>query len=61
MRAELTQTRIWSHEATISNLSGMTMALFTRRLEWSPEEVEVFLAEVRKDKKNPKIHSYLPM
>lgn len=52
---------IWSHEATVSNLSGMTMALYTRGLDWSPQEVEVFLADVRKDMKNPKIHSYWPI
>lgn len=45
----------------MSNLSGMTTALYTRGLGWSPEEVEVFLADVRKDMKNPRIHSYWPM
>lgn len=39
----------------------MSVALFTRALNWSTEELEVFLADVRKDIKNSKIHSYWPM
>jgi hypothetical protein len=57
----LTCVGVWAHEATVSNLSGMTMALYTRALGWSTEEVEVFLTDVRKDMKNPRIHSYWPM
>jgi hypothetical protein len=52
---------MWSHEATVSTLSGMTTALFGRGLGWSPEDVEVFLVDVRKDMKNPRIHAYWPM
>lgn len=52
---------MWSHEATVSTLSGMTNALFGRGLGWSPEEVEVFLVDVRKDMKDPRIHAYWPM
>lgn len=52
---------LWAHVATTSNLSGMSTALFTRGLQWTVEEVEVFLAGVRKDMKNPRLHSYWPM
>jgi hypothetical protein len=34
------------------------MMLFTRCLGWSREEVEVFLADVRKEAKDKRIHSY---
>jgi len=52
---------LWSHEATTSNLNGMSIALFTRGLNWSAEEAEVFLVDVRKDMKNSRIHSYWPI
>jgi hypothetical protein len=39
-------------------IQGLTMMLFTRCLQWTPDEVEVFLANVRKDVKNKAIHSY---
>jgi hypothetical protein len=52
---------MWAHEASVSNLGGMTTALYTRGLGWSAEEVEVFLAGVRNDMKNLKIHSYWSM
>lgn len=52
---------VWGHEVSTMNLTGMSIALFTRGLGWSADEVEVFLAKVRKDMKNPKIHSYWPM
>ena len=52
---------LWAHEVTISNLSGLSIALFTHGLGWRIEELEVFLADVRKDMKNSRIHSYWPM
>jgi hypothetical protein len=33
------------------------MALYTRMMGWSPKEVDIFLAQVRKEAKDPKIHS----
>jgi hypothetical protein len=44
-----------------SEVEGMTRALFTRGLGWSPEEVQVFLADVRKDMRNRNMHTYWPM
>jgi hypothetical protein len=52
---------LWAHEVTISNLSGLSIALFTHGLGWRTEELEVFLSDVRKDMKNSRIHSYWPM
>ncbi|KAH0559496.1 hypothetical protein GP486_003987 [Trichoglossum hirsutum] len=41
----------------LENLEGITLALFTRFLGWTSQEVFVFLTDVRKDLKNPKIHA----
>ena len=60
--ADILRTKgLWAHEATASSLSGLSAAIFTHGLGWSIEELEVFLADVRKDLKNSKIHSYVPM
>ena len=37
------------------------MALFTRCLGWSPEEVTVFLTSVRKEMADKSIHAWWPM
>lgn len=42
-------------------LESMSLAIFTRILGWSPEELDIFLVGVRKDMKNSKVHSYLPV
>lgn len=60
-KPDFDSTGLWAHEVTVSNLSGLSIALFTHGLGWSVEELEVFLADVRKDLKNSKIHSYMPM
>ncbi|EEP79888.1 hypothetical protein UREG_04734 [Uncinocarpus reesii 1704] len=39
-------------------IESYSLALFTRVLGWSNEETQVFLAAVRKDVKNPRVHSY---
>jgi hypothetical protein len=54
-------TGLWTHEATISDLRGLSVALFTRGLDWSTEKLDVLLVDVRKDMKNSRIHSYWPM
>jgi hypothetical protein len=51
----------WSNLNTVNLLNGLSMALFTRCLGWTPEEVNVFLVDVRKDLNNPKIHAYWSM
>jgi hypothetical protein len=52
---------MWMHENFSTGLSGLSMAVFTRGLGWTKEELEVFLVEVRKSMKNTKIHGYYPM
>lgn len=54
-------TGIWNLENVMPSLEGFSMALFTRVLGWSRLEVEVFLVNVRKELKDPKIHGYWPM
>lgn len=49
---------LWAHEATASSLSGLSIAIFTHGLGWSSDELEVFLANVRKDLRSSRIHSY---
>lgn len=42
-------------------LEGLSMGIFTRALGWTKKETEVFLAGVRKDMRDTKIHSYWKM
>ncbi|MCJ1361934.1 hypothetical protein MMC16_001035 [Acarospora aff. strigata] len=48
----------FNHVNILDALQAVTLALFTRVLGWSAEEVEVLLAGVRRDLKNPRIHAY---
>jgi hypothetical protein len=52
---------LWYNRDLQEGLSGMAMAIFTRGLKMSKEEVETFLAEVRKNIDDRRIHAYLPM
>lgn len=52
---------MWNLENMAPALEGFSMALFTRVLGWSKEEVQTFLIDVRKELKDPKIHAYWPM
>lgn len=45
--------RKWMLESVLQGLSGVTMALFMRYLEWSREAVEIFLTAVRKQAMDP--------
>lgn len=44
-----------------SGLEGLSAAVYTRVLGWSKEELDVLLANVRRDLKDTKIHAYWPM
>jgi len=39
-------------------LEGLSMMAFTRALDWSPERVQLFLADVRKQVRDRSVHSY---
>lgn len=57
----LTRVGMWMYENFSGGVQGLSMALFTRGLGWSAEEVEAFLVDVRKDMKDTKIHGYYVM
>jgi len=42
-------------------LSGLSVRTFTHGLEWSVEQMEVLLMEVRNEWRDKRIHSYLPI
>ncbi|KAK2039219.1 methyltransferase domain-containing protein [Colletotrichum somersetense] len=52
---------MWTYEDLGNGLSGLSLALFTRALGWSKEQLEVFLVDVRKDMKDRSIHGWWPM
>ncbi|KAK0609451.1 S-adenosyl-L-methionine-dependent methyltransferase [Immersiella caudata] len=45
----------------VDGLYGLSVESFTRYLGWKPDELQVFLAEVRKDIRNRKVHAYWPV
>jgi len=47
----------WNYLQLSEGLEAFTYAIFTRRLGYSKEEVEVMCAEIKRDLKNPKIHT----
>jgi len=52
---------LWYREDIVSGLQGFTMAVLTRALGMTKEEVEVLLVKVREDIKSNKIHVYIPV
>lgn len=51
----------WQCSNFTNGASGISMALFTRLLGWSAEEVEVFLIDVKREMKDTSIHVYWEM
>ncbi|OLN95936.1 Trans-aconitate 2-methyltransferase 8 [Colletotrichum chlorophyti] len=51
----------WGLENFLTGLEGFSLAAFTRALNWTPAEVQVFLIDVRKDLHDRSIHSYTPI
>lgn len=47
----------WNLVQLEDGLEGFTLRLFTQHLDWKYEEVEVMLAKVRKDLRDPRIHA----
>ncbi|KAF6816948.1 methyltransferase domain-containing protein [Colletotrichum sojae] len=52
---------MWTYENLGNGLSGLSLALFTRALGWSPEQLEVFLVDARKDMRDRSIHGWWPI
>ncbi|KAK4545871.1 hypothetical protein LTR36_002435 [Oleoguttula mirabilis] len=51
----------WNQINILDGLEGFCLALFTRGLGWSKEEVDVFVARVSRDLHDRRIHAYFPM
>lgn len=51
----------WGYANMDVGIEALIMALLTRGMGWSREEVLVFCAQVRRDIRDSRIHSYLPM
>jgi hypothetical protein len=45
----------------MDDLSGMSLAIFTRLLGWNRIELELFLTEVKKEWRMKNIHGYWPL
>jgi hypothetical protein len=52
---------LWYNRDMVEGLSGIAMAIFTRGLKMSPEEVDLFVEDVIKGFNDKRIHAYLPM
>ncbi|WQF77262.1 Putative S-adenosyl-L-methionine-dependent methyltransferase superfamily [Colletotrichum destructivum] len=48
----------WAQETALAGIEAVSMALFTRVLDWAPEEAWVFCAEVRNEHKKIGVHAY---
>ncbi|EFQ26057.1 methyltransferase domain-containing protein [Colletotrichum graminicola M1.001] len=54
----LRELGLWTQACSLEGVEPGALALFTRVLGWTREEVLVFIASVRKDFKNKNIHAY---
>lgn len=52
---------MWNCENMTSGLSGFTMALGTRVYGWTPQEVEAYIVDVKREMEDMRIHAYWPM
>ncbi|OAP61884.1 hypothetical protein AYL99_04087 [Fonsecaea erecta] len=52
---------VWTYHNFTASLSGISLALFTRGLGWTTEELEAFLIDVRKDMRNTRYHAFWPI
>lgn len=50
----------WNYTGFDIGLEGLLMALLTRGLGWSKDEVLVYCAQVRTALRDPRIHAYIP-
>ncbi|KAF5004882.1 hypothetical protein FDECE_8664 [Fusarium decemcellulare] len=48
----------WGNVNLVGGAQGLSLALFTKVLGWSTQELEVFLVDVRKDLCDKKLHGY---
>ncbi|RDW64606.1 S-adenosyl-L-methionine-dependent methyltransferase-9 [Coleophoma cylindrospora] len=58
---KLKELGMWEYENLTRGLGAVSMALFTRILGWTQDQVEALLEDVRKDLRNVKMHVYAPL
>jgi hypothetical protein len=51
---------LYNRAILLDGLQGISVGPFTRGLQWTPDEVELYLVNVRKGVVNSRVHSYLP-
>ena len=54
----LKELGMWEMTNLLQGIEGFSVALFTKILRWSCDELEVLLAQVRRDAQNRSIHAY---
>jgi hypothetical protein len=52
---------LWCREDLLSALEGISLAVLTRGLGMTKEEVDVLLVGVRDDIKSNRVHAYIPV
>ena len=57
----LKELGIFNQVNMLEGLDGFTVRLWTMALGMTPEDIHVFLVQVRKDLKDRRIHSYWPV
>jgi SAM-dependent methyltransferase len=55
---KLKELGMWEMTNLLQGIEGFSVALFTKILRWSRPELEVLLAEVRREAQNRSIHAY---
>jgi len=58
---ELKQWGAWNRQFLLDALEGFSIRGLTELLGWKYDEAQVYLADLRRELKNPKLHSYLDM
>lgn len=51
----------WSFQNLDDGLEGLLLAMYTRHLGWTKDEVLLFCSKVRKQLRDTTIHGYIPM
>lgn len=57
----MSEIGMWQNENIAGpqgGIEGLSAALFTRVLGWTKIELDIFMAQVKSEHRNPKIHSY---
>ena len=58
---KLKEVGLFQLAGMLEGMEALTLALWTRYLGWDEKEIAVTLAQVRKEWRNPKVHSWWPL